>query len=235
MHDFGSLVYLDVQKTGSTYVSKFLQECCILEEKKYMKHYPVSTDYSTDKFYFISVRNPFEQYPSLFQYGIDGKGGLFRAVKEAGFRELYKPDNESFNKWLKFILSEDTTVLMDRAYSKVAKRLGIGPLTYRYLVLSMAQPMRKIHAAKNVQDLEQIYKDNKIANFVVKTETMDDDLAEMSTSVVPDYFNQEKVHSFLNQKSKLNTSTKIASTNFDIAPDIKSLLEQKERLLLNIY
>ena len=38
MHDFGKIVYLGLQKSGSSFVNKFLSECCTLEEKKFRKH-----------------------------------------------------------------------------------------------------------------------------------------------------------------------------------------------------
>ena len=79
MHDFGKIVYLEMQKTGSTFVNSFLRECCLLEEISYKKHGVVRDDYASDKFYFITIRHPYDLYSSLYRYGLDGQGAFTKA------------------------------------------------------------------------------------------------------------------------------------------------------------
>ena len=46
MDDFGKFVYLDVEKTGSTYISAFLEQHANLQRKKFKKHARVTDDVS---------------------------------------------------------------------------------------------------------------------------------------------------------------------------------------------
>ena len=86
MIDFGKIVYLDVQKTGSSFVARFLGECTTLPERSRHRHAPAKA-LRPDAFYFTTVRAPLSQYISLFQYGLQGRGGMVERFREAGMAE----------------------------------------------------------------------------------------------------------------------------------------------------
>ena len=65
MHEFETFVYLDTQKTGSSFISYVLRRHSSEKEVLHSKHQPVGERYDPNKFYFISVRDPFDQYISL--------------------------------------------------------------------------------------------------------------------------------------------------------------------------
>ena len=58
MQEFQSFVYLDLQKTGSTFIADLLQRHCKELQVRFSKHSRVGQGYDGNKFYFISVRNP---------------------------------------------------------------------------------------------------------------------------------------------------------------------------------
>lgn len=75
MFDFDRFVYLDLQKTGSTYVAHFLRYSSKLKLVKRKGHMFITDDYDPSKLYFISIRHPLKIYSSLYRYGLQKKRG----------------------------------------------------------------------------------------------------------------------------------------------------------------
>ena len=86
MHDFGDIVYLDLQKTGSTFVSEFLRFACVCPERKFQKHGWITDDLRSSATYFITVRHPHALYSALYRYGLDRKGAIYNRLHRAGRR-----------------------------------------------------------------------------------------------------------------------------------------------------
>ena len=97
MDDFGRIIYLDVEKTGSTFISKFLQENMACQRVRKVKHGRIGNDFKKDSFYFISVRNPLSQYLSLYRYGCGGKGGSTNHWRKASTRNFINPTKSRFS------------------------------------------------------------------------------------------------------------------------------------------
>lgn len=73
------IVYLELHKTGCTHIGKVLDN--ILDGKFVGKHNHATPDlFLSNKVFLGSVRDPWEWYTSLWAYGCDGRGGLFRNV-----------------------------------------------------------------------------------------------------------------------------------------------------------
>ena len=134
MYDFGKLIYLDLNKTGSKFVLSFLNECLRFELDKSREHEPVRDDYSPNAFYLISVRHPYAQYSSLFRYGLDKKGLVYQRLCQAGNASLYNKEN--YNDWLTFVLDPRNAKVLGEDYEKIPKSIDIGFLSYRFLKLS---------------------------------------------------------------------------------------------------
>jgi hypothetical protein len=90
MHDFGEIVYLDLQKTGSTFVSEFLKFACVCPEQKFQKHGWITEDLRSSATYFITVRHPHGLYSSLYRYGLDRKGAIYNRLQRAGRLSTYE-------------------------------------------------------------------------------------------------------------------------------------------------
>ena len=157
MHDFGPLVYMDIQKTGSTFVSAFLKNSCLLEEIGESKHGTIRAKYNPDNFYFMSIREPVSCYISLFRYGLDKRGGFFKSLKSAGYKDPYQDESVSFNKWLEFISSPESAVILGNNYEKVDPSVGLGLLSYRVFILSVQQPFKKLDNIHSYDRLMRVY------------------------------------------------------------------------------
>lgn len=130
---FPSLVYLQNQKTGGTFVEEFLRLHCTESPLSYNKH--AALDSQPACFCFTNVREPLSLYRSLFTYGLDGRGGIYQRLCANGFAGLYQQGPEGFPEWLEFMMdSKRASLLADHYSESIAKSIGI--MTWRYLRLA---------------------------------------------------------------------------------------------------
>lgn len=202
MFDYGRLVFLDNQKTGSTYVSDFLNDCCALAHVRSHKHAPVREEYRPDSVYFSTVRHPADLYVSLYQYGADRKGGTFRRIRRIRRLDLY----ESLPKWLDFVLDEAHAELFDPGFAQVAQ-LGMGIMSFRTLRITLRNPQRTMAAARSHNELITTWRKHTIAKHIFRQEELNSCLLRFATETVPDFFHQEKVRAFLDTSGRVNAST----------------------------
>lgn len=236
MHDFGKLVYLDLHKSGSTFVSQFLTETCTLPLVREWKHQRISRwRHRKSAFYFITVRHPISQYSSLFRYGLDRRGGLYERLERAGRADLYRSDAASFNHWLRFVLNFENAALLGEGLEKIPKEFNLGLLSYRYLMLAILSPERTLSKKPRSVSLSEYVRERTIVNYVIRNENLNEGLTELATKLRPAYFDQGKVEEFFALKRKVNMST-VKSEEIDrIDGDVKKLIEEKEHILLEFY
>ena len=235
MHDFGKLVYLDLQKSGSSLVSQFLNETCRLPQVKDIKHGRIGRDYRKNAFYFITIRHPVSQYSSLFRYGLDRKGALYERLAKHGRDSLYQADTTSFNQWLRFMLDFNNASLLGEGFEKIPQSYNLGFLSFRYLMLSMARPVKTTLKKPPTIDLLQYARERSIVNYVIFNERLQEELVNLAKNVKPEYFDQARVNEFFSKERKINASTTKADTINEIDGDVYRLITEKERILLSFY
>ena len=229
MEDYGKLVYLDVQKTGSTFICAFLRECAKLGLHHSEQHARVAAA-RPGTTYAISVRHPLEQYVSLFRYGLDEKGAVFSRIKSSGRADLYHADG--FDDWMRFILDAANSKVLGEGYADVAG-LGIGFQTWRFLALSLVNPSERL-LQSGVESVNDIYRQHNIASVYLRNESLNADLRERLVSVHPDLFDLEKAEAMLSKGDRVNASTtQIARTK--LPPDINEVFLRKEAFLLDQF
>lgn len=235
MDDFGTLVYLDVQKTSSTFISQFLADTLSIKRLSFIKHGRIGNEYSDTKSYFISVRDPFEQYLSLFKYGCDGKGGLFQTLKRGGREDLYRRNSTAFEHWLNFVLSADHAHLLGEGYDAIDNNL-IGFQSFRFLILSFQHSLLKMKSVNNYDDLRQLYETQKIHKFVVRNENINHDLRQLISSLPQSIVKESlSIRRYLRQSPKLNISKKLDIKIESLNKDTIAILKQKERFLFETF
>jgi hypothetical protein len=235
MHDFGRLVYLDLQKTGSTFVSRFLNETCALPLVKESKHTRIQSRPDRAAFYFITVRNPVSQYSSLFRYGLDRRGALYKNFEKYGKAHLYSRAPGSFNEWLRFILEQENAAVLGEGFERIPRSYNLGFLSYRYLMLSLSRPEKTILKKPRDVDLLQYARDESIVNHVIFNEKLNDGLKELATNLKPEFFDQERVAAFFRNEERVNASITQAHEVGAIADDVREMIMSKERVLLSFY
>ena len=230
MHDFGKIVYLDLHKTGSTYISKFLKSCCLLTENKFSKHDWIRDDYDSNNFYFISIRHPLSLYSSLFRYGLDGQGEVWHRLRKSNNLSVYS----SFNSFVEFLIDEDNANLLGCGYNQIyAKHIGF--MSFRFLKLSLQFPHRTInHHLNNKGNIEELQK-LFITNLEIKTENLNDELKVLATESYAQYFQQDAVSDFLYKAERENVSNTKSDEVDRLSDTTLSILSSKEKLLLSRY
>lgn len=230
MHDFGKIAYLDMHKTGSSYVSRFLRACCALEEVRFRKHDCVRNDYNPECFYFTSIREPIGLYSSLYRYGLEEKGGVFHSLKHHNLLSCY----ESFNSFTSLLLDSDAAPCVAPGYTtEIAQQIGF--MSFRFVTLSLQFPGPQItNAMKQGQEIRSLEK-NFITSFEMKTENLTDDLKSLSLVIFPQYFNENKVGRFFDENEASNKSA-IPHESIDaLSNELKDKVAKKEDLLLSRY
>ncbi len=87
------LIYLQLHKTGCTHISNLLSQIC--SGQQIGKHNNINKLpeelQDINKYIVGSIRNPWEWYVSLWAFGCDGKGGLYRnlAKPKTRLEKLY--------------------------------------------------------------------------------------------------------------------------------------------------
>jgi sulfotransferase famil protein len=234
MHEFETFVYIDVQKTGSTFISELLERFCSEKEVRYRKHGRAQRKYDPSKFYFISVRDPLDQYLSLYSHGCGGNGGLFMRLTNLGRGDLYDSTWEGFRRWLKFVLREDNAELLDDNYGvhgngDIRKLMGLQ--TYRFLEMALLDAKETLDACKTEDDVRKAYAEKKMASHLIRYETFRADLEHLITTKLRDSFKDlDGALQFVREGPKVNASERIDQFLDDpkIGPKNRKMLNQRE-------
>ncbi|MGP3699763.1 hypothetical protein [Rhodobacter sp. NSM] len=228
MYDYGQLVFLDNQKTGSTFVSHFLRECCSLKHVKSKKHHPIRNDYRRSTVYFSTVRHPVDLYTSLYQYGLDGKGSTLKRIKAMDRMDLYK----DLSAWLDFILDEANAAIFKEGYDLLAP-LGVGFMSFRAMRITLQYPAKAMSAPKSYDEMVDIWKKYNIAHHIFRQEDLNSSLYKFAIETVPEYFHKDKVETFLNTSERVNVTLSKADSRIP-AEQLGRIL-QKERFLVDQF
>lgn len=230
MHDFGKIVYLDLQKTGSSFVSQFLRAACLHPERRLLKHVWIEDDHRQDAVYFITVRQPLMLYSSLYRFGLDQRGGIHARLRSAGRLSIYS----SFESFTAFLLDPANAALLHPRYEKaVAEEMGF--MSFRYLLLSLQSPLTAIKTCieegRSVSSLMQ----RSIISHVLKNESLNGDLLRLSTELLPEHFDAAKARAFLAATPPVNQSKTSAGTLRLDSPALAAAVAAREGLLMAHY
>jgi len=229
MHDFGKIVYLDVQKTGSTYTSEFLRQNLLLKERRFSKHTPV-TRKRWRSHYIISVREPLAQYISLYHYGLERRGDLAQSFDRQSYVKYYQDGSTpAFERWLALMLDPEPPAFLNDPYLRLQPAI-FGLQTYRFLRLSFARPLRGLKNLATKPALQAYYSKYKLQGSVIKTENLASDLEKILLSELGSFFKPpEQVMSFLHKSEKMNKSkTGTAFQPEKLSPELVRYLKEKE-------
>jgi hypothetical protein len=241
MLEFETFVYLDVQKTGSTFVTRLLKEFCSEPVVAHSKHGRVGERYDPAKFHFATVRDPFDQYISLYSHGSGGAGGLSRRLIKQGMGHLYDSTWDGFRRWLKFVLKPETAKLLDADYGD---RHGgnicnlIGFQTYRYLELALRTPFETLAACNTKDEVREAYRTTSIVNATVHHESFTEDLENLlATKLRHAIKDLDGAIRHLREAPKVNASDRIDAFELDpsLSRKIEALFDEREWLLKELF
>ena len=257
MDDFGKFCYLDVQKTGSTFIAQMLRDSSSLPLLRSQKHAEVSNVsvkgiwsllrarsfqsallrggfYRGDVIYFNSVRHPFNYYASLYNYGCDEKGGLYARLKRNSMNDFYDRTEAGFLGWLEFIMQPKNCVYLGHGYHPSCAN-AVGFLTYRFLRLSVSDPHRKLSQIKKTDEAYSLYERGNICAFTVRLENIKDDVIFLIDEYLSAYVSKGKAIEFL-ERNRINSSkTHAASAEMLEASDLGGLVRKRDALIFDNF
>ena len=229
MLEFEDFVYLDVQKTGSTFARIFLREFAATREIAGKKHRPVEQRID-GKLYIISCRNPLQQYRSLYTFGCLGKGKMRTRSESESILQLYDGSVAGFSAWLELILTPSTSRNHLSSFDNHPILDIVGMQTLRFLRLALPSfrgPLRKL---KNRDDVLTAFRRDGLCDVLLKTESLSNDLGNLVTGQYAGLFkNTTAAVASLADRPKKNSSTERFEIDLTaLSPEMLLLVQQRE-------
>ena len=173
-------MYLDVQKTGSSFISSVLRRFCSERCIRKDVHEPLATrsDYDPDKFHIISVRDPLDAYISLYSFGCGHQGLLFRQLSKT-HGHLYDHTWSGFQQWLDLLLDPESAPLLARDGEAYPAADLFGFQSARVLEMTLWRGEKRLRTCETAKDVRKAYKNLNIVNYTIRNESLRDDLVNL--------------------------------------------------------
>jgi hypothetical protein len=197
------LVFLELQKTGSTHIKQLLKKT--IGGQNDGKHNQASAELRASGKEFVgSIRDPWSWYLSLFTYGCQEKGGVFirttnpkhwnKLTEEEkatpGFehynvdfaRQMYKDpeDATNFKHWLKLVTTTGPhRKLVEDGFADSAISPIAGLMTYRYFHLFCDQGGDIPSTTKSLKALKSYEAEHCFVKHIIRNESLAEDLIKV--------------------------------------------------------
>lgn len=245
------IIYIELQKTGSTHAKKLLSSVC--EGESIGKHNApdMYQQRSPNKIMVGNIRNPWDWYVSLWAFGCMKRGTLYKQVTKIDlkriinnpksiftamkWRSVYsdRSDPKTFQKWLKMIFSKDGAYHCKKEYGRSPISTFAGLLTFRYLRLYTSQFHKNRHAISNYNQLEKYDKKNNFIDHFLRTENLNNDLLNLMHDMqIPE--DKIKKLSSTHMQKKTNRSKRKSYQHYYNDETIK-LVQEREKFIIEKY
>jgi hypothetical protein len=240
MYEFPGFVYLDVEKSGSTFIFQMLGRFSSEEAIQRDHHKPMPIDCDRSKFYFISVRDPLDSYISLYSFGCGARGKMRARFERRDLAHFYDGTTEGFNKWLNFTLKTRNRQVVDGGYADAGSNIPelMGPQSYRYLRLAIPGLRGRIDACETKEDVRALHEKEKLPKFVVRYERFASDLSDLLCGPLRPWISDvEEAVKYVETSPPQNTSDRIDKNNGDFAVRrrLRERLRDREWLLAELF
>jgi hypothetical protein len=253
MIEYEKFIYLDMYKTGSTYVVQLLNKLMPDKPVRSFRHAPLTKGrpffWKQGKFAFATVRNPWDWYVSMWAYSIEQPNVLFfrdvrAALGEEKAKQLFDAGNpkESFALWLKSI--NDPVFLKktmtEHPYSRTSVNKFLGFYSYRFIRVTTPHPSLFLHTwyMWNMDRAIAHQKRWAIYDRVFKSESLTNDFSEfvLENQVRCGFKDNAKGILKRNAPVPKNTSGRTLSTYRDYYTDeLRDLVASRDRLLIELF
>ena len=231
MYEYKTFAYLDVQKTASRFIVSVFDKFCKEDAVKKDRHASLAKDYDPSKFYFLSVRDPLDQYISLYSFGCLGKGQVSEWMRRLGLGQFYDQTWSGFECWLECILDPANSEFMGSEYHTVSK--WIGWQSYRVLRLAIPDFHDAAANCRSKDDLKRLYDEMNVVGHVIRYENLRDDLCSLITDKLSYCMRSKQALRYARNAPPLNASDRVDRymATRELGPKIRKLLERREWLL----
>jgi hypothetical protein len=189
------------------------------------------------KFYFTSVRDPLDQYLSLFSFGCQTEGQLYQRLEKKGYGEFYDGTWSGFRSWLEFVLEPENALLLGSGYGK--RRTSkisdlIGYQSYRVLSLAIPQADKLMADCETRDAMNSVYKSHNLVSFTVRHESFRPDLTDLvNTKLRSSFTNVDEAIRFIEAERPRNSSDRIDryQERPQLGKKLRQRLEEREWLM----
>lgn len=237
MLDYGSFCYLDVQKTGSSFIVDFLKRHTAEAPVKFAKHRRVSfkrAKQDGDTCYFITARDPLDQYKSLYHFGLTKPNSPIRRRLDTHFSggsSLYAEGSAGFPNWLEFMLDPQNAGFYEAPYADTHADL-FGYMTYRYLTLALPGKHKELNGFRDREQVIRRYQNKGLPKVVIRNESLNGDLAALiKAELGPRLLDPEAaVNELMTSDTRINASKRDGAKD-DLSDDLLRAVQDREWFL----
>jgi hypothetical protein len=256
------IIYLQMPKTGCTYIASLLIKIAGGKQIGKRKHNALR-NYNTNRLIVGSIRNPWDWYVSLWAFGCSSRGSLYNRVNGLFsielfskllrmkldevyykfkipfglWRSLYQDtaDPELFRKWIKVILNPERREDLNEGFWKTPISEFAGFMTYRYARLYLKNIFSKeAKKIRNIDDLKLYDNSNNLINMIIRNESLEDDFLEVLRNTNHP-IDKDALNKLKNSPpKKINYSTH-KKTSFYYDDETINLVREKEKFLIDKY
>lgn len=254
------IVFIELHKTGSTHIVKLLSN--LLEGQQVGKHDPATPDLLASQRIFLgSIRSPWEWYVSLWAYGCDRQGAVYKAVTRR--RGSIRRRN-----WRKSPLQATQSLIHDftrspdrwqRTYADVSDASGFREWLYRMHDKRYWQDLGNDYYAHamsdfaglltyrylrlfcrgdfkdvlSLEDLQTFEKRHCYIDYFIRNEHLEDDLikALAVSGIILSQAQKEALYA----ADKTNISSKKEPISYYYDQDTIALINRRERLIIDKF
>jgi len=241
--EFEDFVYLDVQKTGSTTIRRFLMRHGRGRIVNDEKHAPVRRK-DPCKIYFISCRDPLAQYVSLYSYGFGltptgrerrQRGAIYAYMKRAGMTGVYDGTSEGFSAWMDLVLDPAVgrTIFVGRDRHRLLETIGLQSL--RFVTLDLPSPERALARLTCLEDVMKSLASDGLADVVLRTETLSEQLHLMCDGAYGDIIaDPDQARRYLETESVKNESIDLGLRPEALSRQLRLRVQRRESLFFDM-
>ncbi|GAB4086451.1 hypothetical protein GCM10028784_30810 [Myceligenerans cantabricum] len=177
MQAYESFAYLDVQKTGSSFLTRLFERQVAERRTRYRMHGPLEWFPPRGRIHVISVRDPVEAYTSLYAFGCMGRGAMYGSITRSGNGALYTGQPAGFGRWLEFVLAAAGARYLDpRSYRWSGAHRCAGIMSYRVARLAVPNPVLRFRRARTPDEFLAVYDRYSVVDESLRLEHLREDL-----------------------------------------------------------
>ena len=237
MHEFETFVYLEMEKTGSTFIASFLRNNTAERLLHADKHAGMGADCDRSKFYFTSVRDPLDAYISLYSFGCRWRGKFRTVLSQLGQSALYDGTLAGFSLWLAYVLDPANAASFGDGYEAHGGIAGlVGLQSHRFLRLVIPDAERVLLGCRNKDDIRRAYGEERLTGAVVRHEHLTADFTALLRGKLAHAFDEGTAEALQSERRR-NPSRRVDSGDaaFIPAPALLARLREREWFLYETF
>jgi len=230
MIEYQNLIYLDLQKTGSTHIRHLLNYFCT--PIRYKQHSRITKhQHRSGKKIFSTIRDPFEWWVSCWAFGFVRKGRFYRGLGGDPSIYSYPADPEGFRKFVRVMndyRSEEISVLGEGYTALYAMRFGF--YTWRLINLTCA---RHGEVLPLIPDPQEYFGTFHLTNIFLMQEALNEEFIghapELGLSLA------EEDISWIKSQRRTNSSKHPLMLQEYYDEETQEIVRQREAAIFNIF